>query len=86
MPKTIWATVRQGRIELSEQVNIPDGTRLLVTILPNDELEVVEPNSESALLKQLAATEAVVWSPHNAHEAAHILSGLLEAQRKEGSD
>jgi len=30
MLKTLWATVRQGKTELLEQVEIPEGTRVLV--------------------------------------------------------
>jgi hypothetical protein len=37
MPKTVWATFSQGKVELSEPIAIPDGTRILVTILPDDE-------------------------------------------------
>lgn len=38
-------------------------------------------DSESALLNQLASTEAVVWSPHADHDAVQSLSNLLsEAQ------
>jgi hypothetical protein len=45
-------------------------------------LEMAENSaSESVLLKQLASTEAVVWSPHADHEAVQSLSNLLlEAQ------
>ena len=39
MPKTVWATFLQGKIELSEPIAVPDGTRVLVTILPDDEHE-----------------------------------------------
>jgi hypothetical protein len=39
MIKTLWAIVRQGKIELLEQTEIPDGTRILVTLLPEDESE-----------------------------------------------
>ncbi|MBW4542332.1 MAG: hypothetical protein KME43_24830 [Myxacorys chilensis ATA2-1-KO14] len=39
MPKTVWATVRQGKVELLEQIEVPDGTRVLVTIFPDDETE-----------------------------------------------
>ena len=39
MPKTVWATFRQGKIELLEQIEVPDGTIVLVTILP-DETEI----------------------------------------------
>ena len=35
------------------------------------------PSQESLLLKQLAATEAVVWSPYDAYEAAQVLSDIL---------
>jgi hypothetical protein len=38
-------------------------------------------DSESVLLKKLASTEAVVWSPQADHEAVQSLSNLLlEAQ------
>ena len=39
MLKTVWAIVRQGKIELLEQTEIPEGTRILVTLLPEDESE-----------------------------------------------
>lgn len=39
MPKTVWATVRQGKVELLEPLEVPDGARVLVTILPDDETE-----------------------------------------------
>ncbi|WP_016951699.1 hypothetical protein [Anabaena sp. PCC 7108] len=39
---------------------------------------------EHLLLKQLASTEAVVWSPYDAHEAAQTLSDMLTAAQKEG--
>jgi hypothetical protein len=41
---------------------------------------------EKALLKQLQSTEAVVWSPYEAHEAAQTLSELLTAAKQEGYD
>ncbi len=39
MLKTLWAIIREGRIELLEHVNLPEGTRVLVTLLPDDETE-----------------------------------------------
>ena len=39
MLKTLWATVRQGKIELLESAELPEGVRVLVTVLPNDEAE-----------------------------------------------
>lgn len=39
MLKTHWATVRQGKIELLEPTELPEGTRVLVTLLSEDEAE-----------------------------------------------
>jgi hypothetical protein len=39
MPKTVWATFRQGKVELLEQIEVADGTRVLVTILPDNEVD-----------------------------------------------
>lgn len=33
MLKTLWGTVRQGKIELLESEELPEGTRVLVTLL-----------------------------------------------------
>ncbi|MFE1747343.1 hypothetical protein [Coleofasciculus sp. H7-2] len=50
------------------------------------ELEANDSQAQEALLlKQLASTEAVVWSPYEAHEAAKTLSDLLLVA-KQGSD
>jgi hypothetical protein len=37
MPQTVWATFNQGKVELLEQIDVPDGARVLVTILPDEE-------------------------------------------------
>lgn len=37
MLKTLWAVVRKDKIELLEKEKIPEGTRVLVTLLPMDE-------------------------------------------------
>ena len=39
MLKTLWATVRQGKIELLDSAELPEGVRVLVTLLPDDEPE-----------------------------------------------
>ena len=39
MLKSLWATVRQGKIELLESAELPEGTRVLVTLIPDDEAE-----------------------------------------------
>jgi hypothetical protein len=50
------------------------------------ELQISETQTqENRLLQQLEATEAVVWSPYNAHGAAQILSDLLVSARQEGN-
>ena len=39
MLKTLWATVRQGKIELLELSELPEGAKVLVTVLPDEEAE-----------------------------------------------
>jgi hypothetical protein len=39
MLKTLWATVQQGKIELLESAELPEGAKVLVTVLPDDETE-----------------------------------------------
>ena len=64
MLKTLWATVRHGKIELLETTDLPEGTKVLVTLLPNDEadfwqqvsqpsLDVVWDNTEDDVYAQL---------------------------------
>ncbi|MBP0021621.1 MAG: hypothetical protein J7647_29210 [Cyanobacteria bacterium SBLK] len=49
MLKTLWATVRQGKIELLESEEIPEGTKVLVTILPENETEFWLQASQTSL-------------------------------------
>lgn len=49
MLKTLWATVRQGKIELLESAELPEGTRVLVTLLPDDENEFLLQASQKSL-------------------------------------
>ena len=51
MLKTLLATVRQGKIEISEPVALPEGTKVLVTLLPNDESQFWNDASEESLNK-----------------------------------
>lgn len=39
MLRMLWATVRQGKIELLESAELPEGVRVLVTVLPDNEAE-----------------------------------------------
>lgn len=49
MLRTIWATVRQGKIELLESAELSEGVRVLVTLLPDDEDEFWSRASEVSL-------------------------------------
>ncbi|MBE9138805.1 hypothetical protein IQ254_16660 [Nodosilinea sp. LEGE 07088] len=49
MLKTLWATVRQGKIELIEPEELPEGMRVLVTVLPDDEAEFWLKASQTSL-------------------------------------
>ncbi len=51
MLKTLWATVRQGKIELLESAELLEGTRVLVTLLPDDETEFWLQASQTSLDK-----------------------------------
>ena len=37
--KTFWATVHQGKIELLEATELSEGTRVLITLFPDDEAD-----------------------------------------------
>jgi hypothetical protein len=67
MLKTLWAKVHQGKIELLESTELPEGTRVLVTLLPDDEagfwleasqtsLDAVWDNNEDDVYAQLLQT------------------------------
>jgi hypothetical protein len=49
MLSTIHAVVRDGKIELLEQVSLPDGAHVLVTVLSEEEHSFWQQASESAL-------------------------------------
>ena len=63
MMNTVKAIIKEGRIELLEQVDIPEGTEVLVTILSDDAefwLRAIEPalaavwnNEEDDIYEQL---------------------------------
>lgn len=37
MMNTIWAIVREGKIVPLEKIEVPEGTRVLITLLPENE-------------------------------------------------
>ena len=49
MMQTVWAVVHDGRIEPSEPVELPEGARVLVTLLPEDESRFWLESSEKSL-------------------------------------
>ena len=51
MFNTVWAIVREGKIELLERVDIPEGTKVLVTLLPDDDTRFWLYASQTALDK-----------------------------------
>ena len=49
MPKTLRAIIREGKIEPLEQVHLPEGSKVLVTLLPDDEAEFWLQASQASL-------------------------------------
>ena len=49
MLNTVTAVVRDGKIELLERVELPEGSRLLVTVLPDGEVAFWRAASEASL-------------------------------------
>ncbi len=49
MLSTVPAVVRRGQIELLESVNIPEGTRMLVTLLEDDDVQFWQNISQVSL-------------------------------------
>ena len=39
MSKTLRAVIREGKIEPLEQVDLPEGSKVLVTLLPDEEAD-----------------------------------------------
>lgn len=49
MLNTVWAIVHDGKIEPLSEVNAPDGTRVLVTFLVEDEADFWQAASTASL-------------------------------------
>jgi hypothetical protein len=39
MLNTIWAVIREGKIEPLEQIKLPEGGKVLITFLPDEEVQ-----------------------------------------------
>jgi len=62
MLKTLWATVRQGKIELLELSELPEGAKVLVTLLPDEEAEFLLQASQTSLDRVWDNTEDDVYA------------------------
>jgi len=62
MLRTLWATVRQGKIELLESAELSEGVRVLVTLLPDDEDEFWSRASQVSLDAAWDNTEDDVYA------------------------
>ena len=49
MLNTVWAVVHEGRIETVSEVDAPEGTRALVTLLVEDEADFWQAASSASL-------------------------------------
>ena len=49
MLRTLWAVIRRGRIEPLERVDLPEGARALVTLLPDGDTEFWLQSSQGSL-------------------------------------
>jgi hypothetical protein len=64
--QTLWAVIHDGKIELAEPADLPEGAKVLVTLLPEDESRFWTNASEKPL--------AAIWD--NAEDDAY--AQLLE--------
>jgi hypothetical protein len=62
MLHSIWATVHNGRIEPVERVELPEGARVLVTVLPDEESGFWSGVSEQSLAAVWDNTEDDVYA------------------------
>jgi len=62
MLKTLWATVRQGKLELLELSELPEGAKVLVTVLPDEEAEFWLQASQTSLDRVWDNTEDDVYA------------------------
>jgi hypothetical protein len=67
MMQTLWAVIHDGKTELAEPAVLPEGARVLVTFLPEDECRFWTNASEESL--------AAIWD--NAENDAY--ARLLES-------
>jgi hypothetical protein len=62
MLNTVWAVVHEGRIETLGEINVPEGTRALVTLLVEDEANFWQTASSASLDEIWDNTEDDVYA------------------------
>ncbi len=62
MLNTVWAVVREGKIEVLEPLDLPEGTRVLVTVLSEEDPQFWLNSSQSALDRVWDNTEDDVYA------------------------
>jgi hypothetical protein len=63
--QTVWAEVRRGQIELLEDVHLAEGSKVLVTVIPEDEASFWMDASQSSL--------AAIWDNAENDVCAQLL-------------
>jgi hypothetical protein len=74
MMQTVLAVIHDGKIELAEPVDLPEGAKVLVTLLPEDESRFWVEASQKSL--------AAVWD--NAEDDAYAQPLENEVARENG--
>ena len=62
MLTTLWANVRNGKIELLDLTELPEGTKAIVTLLPDDETDFWLQSSQTSLDAILDNAEDEVYA------------------------
>ena len=63
MLRTVWAIVREGKIQLLENISLPDGAKVLVTVLAQEEEQQFWLNvSEESLAEVWDNTEDDIYA------------------------
>ena len=62
MLNTVWAVVREGEIEVLEPLDLPEATRVLVTVLSEEDPQFWLNSSQSALDRVWDKTEDDVYA------------------------
>lgn len=62
MLRTVWAVVREGKIEPLEPVSLSNGTKVLITLLPDEERDFWLQASDHSLAKIWDNTEDDIYA------------------------